>query len=142
MQSHRLHEDFSRLDETAIGSERNFGLTIGIALGVLASLSWYRGSGRWLWLFTAAVVFWIAAMAAPVVLRPLNRIWFRFGLLLARIVQPIVLGLMFYAILTPFAVIFRRFARKPLGAAARASDASYWIVRTSERAGDDLKNQF
>jgi hypothetical protein len=105
MQSHGLHEDFSRADDAAIGSERNFGLTIGAALALVGALSWYRGGVSWPWVFAGSVLFAIAALAAPVTLRPLNSVWFRFGLLLARIVQPVVLGLMFYAILTPFALI-------------------------------------
>jgi Saxitoxin biosynthesis operon protein SxtJ len=142
MRSHGLHEDFSRADDAAIGSERNFGLTIGAALAVLGALSWYRGGVSWPWLFAGSVLFAIAALTAPVILRPLNRAWFRFGLLLARIAQPIVLGLMFYAILTPFALILRRFAGRPLGVRPDAGDTSYWIARTTQRPGDDLKNQF
>jgi hypothetical protein len=137
-----LHEDFSRADDATIGSERNFGLTIGAALTLLAALSWYRGGANWPWLVAAAVVFALAAVGAPVLLRPLNRIWFRLGLLLARIMQPVVLGLMFYAILTPFGMIFRRFAKQPLGVGPQTGPTSYWIVRTAERPEDDLKNQF
>jgi hypothetical protein len=137
-----LHEDFSRADDTAIGSERNFGLTIGAALALLGALSWYRGGVYWPWLVAAAVVFALAALAAPTLLRPLNRIWFRLGLLLARIMQPVVLGLMFYAILTPFAVMFRRFAKQPLGIGPQTGTSSYWITRAAERPKDDLRNQF
>src|SRR5215469_10267309 len=106
---HGLHEDLSRADDTAIGSERNFGLTIGTALVLLGALSWYRGGAYWPWFVATAAAFALAAALMPKLLRPFNRIWFRFGLLLARIIQPVVLGLMFFAILTPFALIFRRF---------------------------------
>lgn len=142
MTSHGHHEDLSRVDQVAVGSERNFGLTIGVALALFGALSWYRGSAHWPWLLATSVVFAIAAVATPGMLRPLNRIWFRFGLLLARIMQPIVLGLMFYAILTPFAAIFRRFARAPLGVGPQIADSSFWIARAAGRPKDDLKNQF
>ena len=142
MQPAGLHEDFSRSGDPTIGSERNFGLVIGGALAVLGVLSWYRGGFYWPWLLAASASFAIAALAAPRLLRPLNRFWFRFGLILARVVQPIVLGLMFYVILTPFAVLFRRFSKVPLGVGSQTGDASYWIRRASERPKDDLRNQF
>src|SRR5215471_252500 len=98
-QQHGFHEDFSRANDATIGSERNFGLTIGAALALLGGLSWYRGGAHWPWLVAAAALISVAALAAPALLRPLNRIWFRLGLLLARLMQPIVLGLMFYVVL-------------------------------------------
>ena len=142
MQQHALHEDFARTHDAAIGSERNFGLTIGGTLALLGALLWYRGDARWPWLLAAFLAFAIAALVAPRLLRTLNRFWFRFGLLLARVVQPIVLGLMFYVILTPFAMLFRRFSKVPLGVGSQTGDASYWIRRSAERPKDDLRNQF
>jgi hypothetical protein len=142
MQQYALHEDFGRAQDTAIGSERNFGLTIGGALALLGALSWYRTGSYWPWLLAASVALAIAALATPGLLRPLNRAWFRFGLLLARVMQPIVLGLMFYVILTPFAMVFRRFSKVPLGVGSQTGDASYWIRRGAERPKDDLRNQF
>ena len=142
MQQHRFYEDFARANDATIGSERNFGLTIGAALALLGGLSWYRGGAQWLWLLAAAALIAVAGLVAPTLLRPFNRTWFRFGLLLARLMQPIVLGLMFYVVLTPFALVLRRFARTPLGVGPRTDDSSYWITRMPEHRKDDLKNQF
>ncbi len=142
MQTPGLHEDLSRAHDAAVGSERNFGFTIAAALAVLGALSWHRAGTAWPWLLAVAAIFAITATAAPGMLGPLNRIWFRFGQLLSRIAQPLILGLMFYAIFTPFALLRRRFSRVPLGMGPESGDTSYWIVRPAERRKDDLRNQF
>lgn len=68
------------------------------------------------------------AAVAPGVLAPLNRAWFRLGGLMAAIVNPIVLGLIFFGLLTPVALVGRLFGRDELGLRRQARD-SYWISR-------------
>jgi hypothetical protein len=73
----------------------------------------------------------------------LNRLWLRFGLLLNRIVSPIVLGFLFYAVITPTGMIIRRAGRDPLRLQWDANAASYWIERRPPGpAPETMSNQF
>ena len=76
-------------------------------------------------------------------LAPLNRLWFRFGLLLNSIVSPIVMGLLFYLIITPFALFMRLTGKDLLHLRRDPEAASYWIQREPPGpAPDTIKNQF
>ncbi len=70
------------------------------------------------------------AFAAPQVLAPLNRLWFKLGLLLHKIVNPIVLGIMFYVVVTPTGLIMRLLGKDLLRLKRDPAAASYWIERT------------
>src|SRR5690348_12335896 len=108
------HEDFSREDRTPIGSERNFGLVFAGLCAVVAGVNWWHGNTRfWAWA-SAAVIFAAIALAAPRLLRPLNIVWFKLGMLLHHIVSPVVLGLMFFAVFTPVGWCMRAMRKRPL----------------------------
>jgi predicted membrane metal-binding protein len=125
-----LHEDYSREDEIEGSSDRSFGLVFAAAFGIY---------GLWPLLdvprsvrfpaIAAGAGFLFVALVVPKILAPLNRIWMKIGLLLGRVVNPIVMGLLFFLTITPIGVM-----RRLLGADAfrRGFDrgaASYWIER-------------
>ena len=66
---------------------------------------------------------------APMVLRPLNKLWFKFGLLLHAIINPIVLGAMFFVAVTPMALVMRLAGKKLLNMDYEPAAKSYWIER-------------
>ncbi len=143
MESHSLHEDLRRDDGTKIGSERNFGLVFAGVFGVLALLPVVRLHAPHYWLLGVSAAFLVAALAAPQVLRPLNQVWFRFGLLLHRVVSPVILGLLFFVTVTPIAVIYRLRGKDPLRLKLDRAAASYWIVREPPGpAADTMSKQF
>lgn len=83
-----------------------------------------------------------ASLAAPHRLAPLNRAWFALGLLLGRIVNPLVLGLLFYLLITPVALVQRLAGRDALRLRGRGA-ASHWVPRSPPGpGGDSFKNQF
>jgi hypothetical protein len=136
------HESFVREEGTSPGSDRTFGLVMAAALALLALLNgWHRGR-LWPWEATIAAVFLLAALLKPALLHPLNRVWMKLGLLLHRIVNPIVMGLLFYGTIWPTGLIMRwrggdllRLKREP------AAD-SYWIVRDPGPAPETMRDQF
>ena len=75
-------------------------------------------------------LFLVVAVAAPRLLAPLNRLWYRFGLLLHRIVNPVVMGLLFYATVTPIALVMRLVGKDPLHRAFDPQARTYWIERS------------
>ena len=116
-------------DESKPGSDRNFGLTMAAVAAILGSLPLLRGAApHWIFLILAAV-FAALSLAAPRLLFPLNYVWFRFGLLLHRIMSPIVIGAVFFLCVTPIGVIMRWFGKDVLSLRRRPDLPSYWIVR-------------
>jgi hypothetical protein len=137
-----LATDLAREQDAQLGSNRAFGLTIGAVLGLIAVFSFIFGTHGWWWL-GAAAVFALSGLLVPAALAPLNRLWFRFGLLLHHIISPVVLALMFYAVMTPIGLLMRLFGKRPLHLRFDRNAGSYWIRRDPPGpARDSFPNQF
>jgi hypothetical protein len=128
------HENLRREDELRPGSDRGFGLTMAAAFAVLGALTLWFGSSAWAVLWAAlAAAFAALALGAPGLLAPLKLVWFRFGLLLHKIVSPVVMGLLFFAVVTPIGLLMRLVGQRPLALGFDRGAASYWVPR-AERA--------
>ncbi len=130
-------------EEVRLGSDRNFGLVMAAAAAVFGCLPLLRGAAPHWWLLAVAVVFAALSLAVPRVLFPLNYVWFRFGLLLHRVISPLVIGAVFFLCVTPIGVIMRLFGKDVLSLRRRDDLASYWIER--EPPGPEpgtMTNQF
>jgi hypothetical protein len=118
----------------------------GIVFAVVSAIvAWFfRGTAPVLWTALAASgTFLLLALTAPNVLQPLNLVWFRFALLLNKIVSPVVMLVLFAVTMVPFGLAMQCL-RDPLRAKRRPDLDSYWIERapaTPETAGD-MRNQF
>jgi hypothetical protein len=137
------HEDLSRAaGPVPVGSERSFGLVFAVVFTIIALLPLKDGESVRLWALGVAGVFLVAALAVPKILRPLNLVWFRFGMLLHHIVTPLVMGLLFFVTVTPIGVLMRLCGKDPLRL-KRNDAASYWIARTPPGpAPETMKQQF
>ena len=137
------HERLVSDQEVEGSSDRSFGIVMAVVfaiVGVWPAL--FSGPIRW-WALVIAGLFGGLALAVPQLLAPLNRLWFRFGLLLNKIVSPLVMGLMFYGLFTPYGVIMRLMGKDLLRLKLDASASSYWIERDPPGpAPDSIKNQF
>ena len=136
------HESFSRHDDTAMGSERSFGIVMAVALGVVALINWWHVGRVWPWLGGLAVLFLAAALIHARVLRPLNLVWFKFGLLLHHIVNPIVMGLLFYGTIWPTGAVMRMRGRDLLRLKREPASNSYWIAREPGPQPETMRDQF
>jgi hypothetical protein len=123
------HESFDRTEPVQGSSDRAFGIvfTVVFALIGLWPLPW-GNSVRW-WALGIAVVFLLAALINPKTLAPLNRAWMRFGLLLHKIVNPVIMGLVFFLTVTPTALIMRALGKDPLRRRLDKEATTYWIDR-------------
>ena len=92
-------------------------------------------------LVAAALIFFVITVVKEDLLLPLNKLWMRFGLLLGMIVSPIVLGVIFFALFTPMAILMRLFRRDELRLKLREK-ASHWISRNEPIKPASFKNQF
>jgi hypothetical protein len=125
----QIHEDFSRARHVKAASNRAFG---GVFAAVFLIVAWwpvaFGGALRWWSLIVSALVL-LVTIAAPALLAVPNRLWLRFGLLLNRIISPVVLAVLFYAVITPAGVMMRVFRRDPLRLRRDGAAQSYWIKR-------------
>lgn len=118
------------LHGSKLPSERTFGLVfVGIFL-IAAAYGWYKQfSNTWVDVFLAlASVFLLLTLIAPKLLRPLNKAWYQLGLFLGRFVSPIVLGILFFIVITPVAIAMRLAGRDALKLRKQNVD-SHWIDR-------------
>lgn len=124
------HEDYSREHAVKRGSDRSFGVVFAAFFALVGLVRIVHGAPpRW-WAVAFAVVFLVVALARPSLLAMPNRWWTRLGLLLARIVNPLVMGLVFYLAVTPTAALMRAFGKDPLRLRYDRAAKSYWIERT------------
>jgi hypothetical protein len=136
------HESFAR-DEAAVpGSDRTFGLVMAAALAAVSLLNGWHHGRLWPWEAAAAALFLLAAWLKPSALHPLNRVWMKLGLLLHRIVNPIVMGLLFYGTIWPTGLVMRMRGRDLLRLKREPEAGSYWITRTPGPAPESMRDQF
>lgn len=129
-QSKSTHESLSGTSETKMGSERSFGLVFAGVFACLGGWKLYSGAADWGWgALAIAFVFAVLALAAPGVLKGPNLLWFRLGLLLHKIISPLVLGLLFFLTVTPTALVMRLLGKDPLRLRLDPDAKSYWIHR-------------
>lgn len=121
--------DTKEYSSVEVGSSRSFGLVFAAAFSLIGLLPLINhGSVRW-WSLIISAVFLLVAMVAPNLLRPLNLLWFKFGLLLGRIVNPVVMLLIYVIAILPTGLILRLFGKDLLLRKFNKSQASYWIIR-------------
>ena len=139
----QIHEDLGRSHKVERSSNRSFGLVFAAVFAVIGLWPLLDGApARW-WAVVVGAAFLVVALVAPAVLDPANRVWHRFGLLLHRIVNPVVTGLLFYVAVTPTAVVMRLAGKDPLRLRFDPKAASYWIERQPPGpAPDTMSNQF
>lgn len=125
-------------------TNRKFGFFFSAIFFLIAlRLYWHVGSIGWTFFFGALTAsFLLISIFASQLLTPLNKIWYRFGLALGRVVSPIVLGLIFFLILTPIALIIRIAGRDNLKM-KKMDTQSYWVERLPPGpTSDSFKNQY
>ena len=140
---HGLHESFARDYAMQAGSPRSFGLIVGSVLLLLSGLPLFDGRMPWLWLSGIGAALITIALAAPALLQPLNRAWTGLGRLMQRVFDPVVLGFLFFFVITPIALIMRAAGKDPLLMKRDRAAASYWIERTPPGpTPESMKDQF
>lgn len=138
-----MHEDFSRKVQVRGPSNRMFGIVMSVMLALFALARLRTGAPPLWWLLTVAGAFLLAAMAAPAILGPLNVMWMRIAELLSKVVNPIVMGVLFFGVFTPMGILMRWRGKDTMRLKSDAGTGTYWIPR--EQPGpspDSMVNQF
>lgn len=139
MQTHETVQSFRR---ASAGSDRKFGVTLGLVLAFLSV--WplvHHHAPRW-WLFAVALFLTGTGLIYPSALAPANRAWFKFGLALNTIVSPIVMGVLFFGAVVPVGFLLRKRGEDLLGLRRAPQAATYWDERTPGPAPGTMRKQF
>ena len=121
------------------GSNKSFGIVFFIFFLVVAIYPLYFGNSIRVWSIVVSLIFLLLGLLNSRILTPLNLIWFQFGMLLGKIVSPVVMGLFFFVVVTPTGLIMRLLKKDLLNLKKKTSN-TYWIKRDQTKT--DMKNQF
>ena len=120
-------------------SNKSFGIVFFIVFMLIGLWPILNNETYRFWAIIVAFVFFILGLTNSKLLTPLNILWFKFGLLLGKIVSPLVMGIIFFFVVTPIAILMRIF-KKDLLKLKYNSKSSYWIEKNEPKS--KMKNQF
>ena len=127
------------MDEIKIGSNRSFGIVFFIVFLLIAAYPLINNGELRIWSLILSLAFLILGLLNSKILYPLNKIWFKFGLLLGRIVSPLVMVIIFFLVVTPIGLLMRILNKDLLNLKFNKSK-SYWIEKNDQKS--KMKNQF
>ena len=126
-------------NDIKIGSNRSFGIVFFIVFLLIAIYPILNGENVRLWSLAIATIFFILGIINSGLLSPLNKIWFKFGLLLGKFISPLVMGLIFFLVVTPIALLMRLLKKDLLNLKFNKKN-TYWIEKSGPKS--KMKNQF
>lgn len=137
------HETISHEESIEPGSDRSFGFVVGGILSAIGIYQYLTGSSLYPWFLAVGAPLVAAGAVFPRILRPLNVAWTRLGLLLGRIVTPVVMFLVYVTAIVPIGLLLRLSGKDLLGLKRGDSASTYWIERTPPGPPpESLKDQF
>ena len=128
------------MDDIKIGSNKSFGIVFFIVFLLIALYPLSNEQNLRIWSLVIAIIFLILGLLNSKILNPLNKLWFKLGILLGKIVSPLVMGLIFFIVVTPIAIIMRIF-KKDLINLKKNNNKTYWIEK-DDKIKSSMKNQF
>ena len=120
-------------------SNRNFGIVFFIVFLIIALWPILKQNEIRIWSLIISFIFFVLGLINSKLLTPLNKLWFKFGILLGNIIAPIIMGIVFFFVVTPTGLIMRFFRKDILKLKKNTSD-SYWINK--DDTNSSMKNQF
>ena len=120
-------------------SNRNFGVVFFIVFLIIALWPLLKQNEIRIWSLIISFIFFVLGLINSKLLTPLNKLWFKFGILLGNIISPIVMGIVFFLVVTPTGLVMRIFRKDILKLKKNSSD-SYWINKDSTNSS--MRNQF
>lgn len=140
-----MFDDVTRDHEGKGSSDRSFGMVFTV---VFALIGVWPLVGHWTdldsvrrWALGVALAIFLIALIRPVLLAPVNILWMKFGLLLNKIMSPLIIGLLFFIVLTPVAVVMRLSGKDSLGLKRSGDEETCWVTRDDE-IPVSMDNQF
>ena len=120
-------------------SNRNFGIVFSIVFLIISLWPLLSQNDIRIWSLIISGIFLVLGLINSKLLLPLNKIWFKFGILLGNFIAPIVMGIVYFMVVTPTGLIMRLLGKDLLNLKKNNKD-TYWIEK--DNSNNDLKNQF
>ena len=122
-----------------ISTNKSFGIVFFIFFLFIATYPLMNNEDIRIWSIIIAITFLILGLFNSRILTPLNKIWFRFGILLGNLISPIIMGIIFFLIITPTSLIMKILGKNLLNL-KRNNKSTYWVERPKIKS--KMKNQF
>tara|TARA_A100001388_G_C28729140_1_gene480561 strand:- start:632 stop:1015 length:384 start_codon:yes stop_codon:yes gene_type:complete len=120
-------------------TNRNFGLTFFIVFLIVSIWPLLYSEQIRIWSLIVGFIFLILGLVNSKILTPLNKIWFKFGIILGKLVSPVVMGIVFFFVVTPISIIMKIFGKDLLNLKYN-NQKSYWLEKSGPKS--KMKNQF
>ena len=134
---------FEREEQAVGSSDRGFGFVFTGFFAIVAIVRWWKDHGGAGWFAAAAAIMLAIALVRPALLAPLNRLWTKLALLISKVMNPVIMGILFFLVVAPIGLVMRAFGKRPLALAFDPAAKSYWIERTPPAPlPGSMKNQF
>ena len=127
------------MDDIKISSNRSFGIVFFIVFLIITLYPLTNDNDVRLWSLIISIFFLILGLTNSSILTPLNKLWFKFGIFLGKVVSPIIMGIIFFLVVTPVGFIMRLLGKDLINLKFNSSK-SYWIEKTGPKS--KMKNQF
>ena len=127
------------MDEIKISSNRSFGIVFFIVFLLIALYPLLKGNDLSIWSLIISLIFLVLGLINSKILTPLNRLWFKFGLLLGKFISPLIMGIIFFIVVTPIGIIMRLLKKDLLNLKYNKKE-TYWIDKSGPKS--KMKNQF
>ena len=127
------------MDDIKIGSNRSFGIVFFVVFLIIAFYPLINDENIRYWSLFISLVFLTLGLLNSNILTPLNKIWFKFGILLGKVITPILMGIIFFFVVTPIGLLMK-ILKKDLLNLKFNNKKSYWIEKKDPKS--KMKNQF
>ena len=127
------------MDDIKIGSNRSFGIVFFIVFFLIATYPLINGNEIRLWSLVVSIIFLLLGLINSKILNPFNKLWFKFGIFLGKIISPLIMGIIFFLVVTPIGFLMRLLNKDLLNLKFN-NNSSYWIEKTEPKS--KMKNQF
>ena len=127
------------MDDIKISSNKSFGIVFFLVFLLIAIYPLTHGGNIRIWSGMISLIFLVLGVLNSSILTPLNRIWFKFGIILGRTISPVIMGIIFFLVVTPTGLIMRILGKDILNLRYNTKK-TYWIEKTGPKS--KMKNQF
>ena len=127
------------MNDVKLGSNKSFGIVFSVVFFIIAIFPILNNDNIRVWSLVISLIFLVLGLINSKLLSPLNKIWFKFGLILSKVVSPVIMGIIFFLVVTPIGILMR-ILKKDLLNLKYNNKNTYWIKKKEPES--KMKNQF